>query len=289
MSDSGRALRAYGQVFDEVACAYDEFRRGYPDELVDAALARGGLTRGARAIEVGCGTGKLTESLAERGLRVDAVDPGARMIEVARERVGASGDVAFHLGTFEEVDLPEAAFDAVFSATAFHWVDPAVGWTKVARHLRRRGVLALLAHTSVRTERSDDVDGEFQALLRKHAPELTSDWQPERDLETLVRGLDARRSNMSQLWDWGSHGRFGLEVAEAADLFEDVEVATVVTDLDETADRLLSLFRTTSLYFRIPAERRAPFESDFRRFVDRHGGTLRSSLATVLATARRAG
>src|SRR5262249_47638766 len=142
---------------------------------------------------------------------------------------------------------------------------------------------------TVATERSDDVDGAFQALLGEHAPELASDWRPERDFETLVRGLDERRGNVSRLWDWGSHGRFALEGAEAADLFEDVEVARVVTHLAETADRALALFRTPSWYFRIPAERRAAFEADFRRLVERHGGTLRGSLATVLASARRAG
>src|SRR4029077_15228800 len=111
-----------GEVFDSVAEAYDDVRRGYPTALVDAALTRGALAAGARVVEVGCGTGKLTQALVARGLRVDAVDPGARMIEVARRRVGRSPLVRFHVARFEDVAFGRAPFDAVVSATAFHWV-----------------------------------------------------------------------------------------------------------------------------------------------------------------------
>ena len=120
---------------------------------------------------MGCGTGKLTELLVERGLRVEAVDPGSNMIAVARRRLAGNDAVDFHLGRFEDVDLPGKAFDAVFSATAFHWVEPAVGWAKAAAHLKLGGLLALLSHLTVRDEQSRAGQDEFVALLRKHEPE----------------------------------------------------------------------------------------------------------------------
>src|SRR5688500_15806174 len=95
--------RPLGEGFDTVAEDYDEVRSGYPGTLVDAARAHGGIGEGARVVEVGCGTGKLTELLVARGRRVDAVDPGARMIEVARRRVGKSPLVRFHVARFEDV------------------------------------------------------------------------------------------------------------------------------------------------------------------------------------------
>jgi hypothetical protein len=78
-----------------------------------------------------------------------------------------------------------------------------------------------------------------------------------------------------------------MAVAEATRLFEDVDVASDVTTIEETADQLLAHFRTTSLYFRIDPDRRQAFEDDDRRLVQSLGGTVRFSLATVLMTARR--
>ena len=68
--------RPLGEVFDSVTEDYDRVRQGYPPVLMDAAILRGGLASGSRVLEVGCGTGKLTELLAARQLNVDAVDPG---------------------------------------------------------------------------------------------------------------------------------------------------------------------------------------------------------------------
>src|SRR6266576_1608027 len=95
------SIRQYGQVFDGIAADYDALRSGYPPALVDLALRRGDLRAGSRVLEVGSGTGKLTELLVERGLVVDAVEPGQNMIAVARGRVGDTAAVTFHVGRFE--------------------------------------------------------------------------------------------------------------------------------------------------------------------------------------------
>ena len=285
---SAETERPLGEVFDSVAEDYDLVRQGYPAVLVDAAIVRGGLTNGSRVLEVGCGTGKLTEFLAARELNVEAVDPGPRMIEQAKRRVGGRGDVRFHVGRFEDVALPQEAFDAVFSATAFHWVDPLVGWTKAASHLRPGGLLALFAHMTVHDERSVAADEGFRELLRKHAPTVAEGHTQTRELDAILAGARERRENASEVWDWVmGAGRRRLTNLDAAELFEDVEVTSHVTTIKETADELLALFRTTSLYFEIdPANRRA-FENDDRRLIEGLGGVVTFSLATLLMTAQR--
>jgi SAM-dependent methyltransferase len=281
-------LRRYGQVFDQVADAYDAARPGYPPALVDRAVEWGGLTPGSPVLEVGCGTGKLTELLVARGLRVDAVDPGPNMIAAAKRRIGAADAATFHVGRFEDLALPLDAFDAVFSATAFHWIEPAVGWVKVASHLRPGGMLALLVYTGLRDDDSDAAERLFLDNLETHAPELAAEWRPPRDLETILSGAHERRGNASAVWDWVmTDGKHELAVPEAAGLFDDVEVATEAAAIEHTADEALAQLRTTSLYFRIPAARRTAFEADYRRAVERLGGTFRFSVVTVLMTARR--
>ena len=140
---SDRSLRSFGQVFDSCAPAYDEVRRSYPPVLVDAAIERGGLVPGSRVLEVGCGTGKLTELLAGRGLVVDAVDPGPNMIEVARKRVGETDRVRFHVGRFEELPLDGRRSTVSSRPPRFTGSSPEIGWRKVARHLKPGGLFGL--------------------------------------------------------------------------------------------------------------------------------------------------
>jgi ubiquinone/menaquinone biosynthesis C-methylase UbiE len=280
-------VRRFGRVFDEVAEAYDAARPGYPPELVDAAVERGGLEPGSRVVEIGAGTGKLTELLTARGLDVDAVEPGENMIEAARRRAPAA---RYHAARFEDVELPAGAYEAVFSATAFHWVEPTVGWRKAATLLRPDGLLALLTHHAVADEFSEAQDALFLPILRRYAPDAFADERPRRTLEELLAGAEERRDNASEVWTWVmNHGGHDLAEPAAADLFADVEVATVVSHEQQTADEALAQFRTTSLWFRIPPEHRAAFEAEDRRAIEQLGGTLRYTSAAVLMTARRAG
>jgi len=196
--------------------------------FVRAILCHSSIERSSAAISArarafskwAAGPGRL---LVERGLTVDAVDPGPNMIAVARRRVGETDAVTFHLGRFEDVDLPDQPFDAVFSATAFHWVDPAVGWVKAAACLKIDGLLALLSHLNVRDEQSTAVQDEFLALLRKHAPEVAAEWRQPAKFDVLLAGVPERRGNASEVWNWLMQGglrRPGLAVPEAAPLFE---------------------------------------------------------------------
>jgi len=277
------AGRRQGEVFDAVADAYDRERPGYPGELVDDACAIADLHAGSRVLEVGCGTGKLTEALAKRGLVLDAIDPGANMIKLARKRVRDSDLVEFHLGRFEEVSLPERVFDAAFSATAFHWIDPRVGWAKAARSLRPGGTLALIVHVGYRNE-STAPDGEaLHELFRPFAePER---WHPLRDLATLRAGVDERRGNVSAVWTWLCH--HDLENADAAVLFDDVRFTTHPVTREQTADELWALFATTSLFQRLDPSSRETLEAETRAFVAQRGGKIRTSELAVLVTARR--
>ena len=81
-------VRRYGKVFDEVAAEYDRHRPTYPDELVDQACAVAGIGSGDQVLEIGCGSGQLTRSLVARGLHVTAVEPGTRLVTLARAEPG---------------------------------------------------------------------------------------------------------------------------------------------------------------------------------------------------------
>ena len=264
-----------GLLFETIAEEYDRVRPSYPADLVDVACA--GLGAGSRVLEVGCGTGKLTRELAGRGFRLEALDPAEGMVAVARRSVG-DAPVTFHIGRFEDVDLPPAAFDAIFSATAFHWVDPNVGWAKAARLLRPGGTLALLNHVGDSTGPLHDA---FRAAWREARPDAP-EWEP-RTVEELVAGAEARRGNVSEIWAWLSNR--DLVDPAAAESFADVRVETRPREIDEDADEVLSHLRTTSAYLELDEPRRLRLEECHRAVIDAAGG-YRTTLYALLVTAR---
>jgi SAM-dependent methyltransferase len=128
-----RALR-----FGSVAAAYERFRFGYPDELVDRVLAYAGRPVHA-ALEVGAGTGKATRVFAAHGIVVTASDPDPEMLAELRRHVPA--DVVTVQGAFEDLPL-RPAYDLVFAAASFHWTRPEQRWERVAAMLVPGGVFA---------------------------------------------------------------------------------------------------------------------------------------------------
>lgn len=108
-------------------------------------------------LEIGCGSGQLTRSLVARGLHVTAVEPGTKLIALARQNLEGAGAVEFVNAQFEDAVLPRAQFQAVFCASAFHWIDPQVSWQKAADVLVPGGTLALVQYCGLEEPRPDDL------------------------------------------------------------------------------------------------------------------------------------
>ena len=278
----GSDVRSYGAVFDTVAVEYERRRPTYPDELIDLACQVAGLSAGDQVLEIGCGTGQLTRSLVARDLSVTAVEPGRNLISMA-ERIGPG--VQFVNRRFEDAELP-GRFPAAFSASAFHWVDPDVSWGKVARSLVPGGLLALIQYCGVRDPEAAADDDALMAALAGAAPEIAADWPAPRDLETILDGAAHRRENVSEVWAWVANQPVARSYA--ADLFGDVETAVVPMLVEQTADELNALFRTTSLYHRLSPGQRRALEQANREIGERLGRPIRSGMLTALVTARRA-
>jgi SAM-dependent methyltransferase len=130
-------------LFDGIAERYEASRPGYPARVVEFVAATAGLGPGAAVLEIGCGTGQLTERLACYGFRLTAIDMGVSMIAAARRRLTGM-EVSFQVTSFEDLAAGDASFGLVISSAAFHWIDPEVAYSKSARLLRPEGWLALL-------------------------------------------------------------------------------------------------------------------------------------------------
>lgn len=281
----GSTARRYGKVFDDVAAEYDRHRPSYPDELIDQAGQIAGLGSGDRVLEIGCGSGQLTRALLARGLHVTALEPGKSLVALARQNLDGTGTVEFINAQFEEAELPRARFKAVFSASAFHWIDPRVGWQKAADALVPGGTLALVQYFGLEEQRSQPDQEAALGAVRKVAPDIADEWPIYRDLDTMLAGIEQRCGNISDVWAW--LGSYDLAQDYAGRLFDDAQVAVKPSLVEHTPDELNALIRTMSCYARLSPDQRRALASEFVALYERLGRPIRASIVAALVTARR--
>jgi SAM-dependent methyltransferase len=130
-----------GRAFGAVATAYAAWRPSYPDDAIDFLV---GGAPALRVVDVGAGTGLLSERLLEAGHDVVAVDTSAGMLGELAARLPA---VPTHVAGAEALPLPAGAVDLVVAAQAAHWFDPVAAGREFRRVLRPGGAVGLVWNT----------------------------------------------------------------------------------------------------------------------------------------------
>jgi SAM-dependent methyltransferase len=121
--------------------AYERWRPGYPQAVVDLLVERAGLGEGRWVADLAAGTGKLTRQLMATGARCVAVEPSADMRRACRQVVDGALVAA---GRAEAVPLASGSVDLVTAAQAFHWFDAEEALAEMDRVLRPGGLVALI-------------------------------------------------------------------------------------------------------------------------------------------------
>ncbi|WP_433013216.1 class I SAM-dependent methyltransferase [Kribbella sp. CA-294648] len=129
--------QAHAASFGAAAAAYRRGRPPYPESAVDWLIPRTARS----VLDLGAGTGKLTQLLVDRDVAVTAVEPLAAMRE---ELVAAAPSADVRDGWAEAIPLENKAVDAVVVAQAWHWFDPAKALPEIARVLTPGGTLGLV-------------------------------------------------------------------------------------------------------------------------------------------------
>jgi SAM-dependent methyltransferase len=252
-------------MFDEAAELYDRARPGYPAALFDDLARLAGLGPGSRVLEIGPGTGQATVPLAERGCAIVAVELGQHLAAVARRNLARFPAVRVVVSPFEAWPLPPEPFDAVVSATAFEWVDPAVRVTKAADALRPGGALATVAtyHVAGGTEA---FFAEVQACYER--------WDPATPPALRLPPAGAIPQSSAEL---DRSGRFGPAT------FRRYE-----RDLSYSTAAYLDVLGTYSGHRALPPAARRGLLDCIARLIDtRYGGRLTKRYLTELRVAHR--
>jgi SAM-dependent methyltransferase len=129
--------QARARSFGSVAADYAALRPGYPADALAFVLGR----RPRRVLDLGAGTGLLTEVLRAAGHDVVAVDPSPEMLGQLSARLPG---VEVQVGSAESLPVADSGVDAVVAGQAAHWFDPVPAAAEMRRVLRPGGVVGLI-------------------------------------------------------------------------------------------------------------------------------------------------
>ncbi len=98
------------------------------------------LSRDARVLDAGCGSGQWAIALAERGARVTAIDLSPEMIRLARGHALARGqDIEWRTGDVTRLADPLAVFDAIHARVLLQFVPDVPGALRELRRVLKPG------------------------------------------------------------------------------------------------------------------------------------------------------
>jgi SAM-dependent methyltransferase len=128
------------RMFSEVSSDYAKYRPSYAASAIDKILEEFQEPSQRVAVDIGAGTGIASRQLAERGVKVLAVEPDPAMIQAATPHPL----VEFRAAKAEATHLPDGFADLVTCFTAFHWFDFERSLREFRRILKPSGRLALV-------------------------------------------------------------------------------------------------------------------------------------------------
>ena len=196
------------------ADAYDSFVGRYGPTLSQAHIAAARVAPDQRVLDVGCGTGALTEALAETvgPMRVAAVDPSPAFVDACRRRVPGA-DV--RVGTAEALPAFESPFDAVMSQLVLNFMADAEAGVQAMRAAARSGgtitscvwdytdeMTMLRAFWDAALELDRDAPDEGRTMSHCSPEELAALWSTSglTEVETTELEAEASYEGFDDLW-----------------------------------------------------------------------------------------
>ena len=153
--------RRVKDYFDQVSPEWDSLRKSlYGEEVREAIIKAAEITSRDIVLEVGAGTGFLTEAAAKVAEKIIALDLSKSMTDEAISRLG-DRNVEFKIGSVERIPLGDNSVDAVVGNMFLHHCpDPEKAIREMSRVLRPEGRIVFADmqehdHEWLRTEKAD--------------------------------------------------------------------------------------------------------------------------------------
>jgi len=169
--------------------------------------------------------------------------------------------VTFRCARFEEAALQPLWYDLVFSAQAFHWVEPAVRLRKAASLLDREGSIALLCNYPGAPD--DELLDRLTRLIHRESGGLLHPWSYQDEVDGWVREINECR------------------------LFATVDVSRRRWRREYRAEEYVGLFQTYSDFLSLPRALQHRVAACIRQVIRRSGRNIHRTYDCILIHARK--
>jgi SAM-dependent methyltransferase len=240
--------------FSDRASDYVKYRPSYPAAAIDAILDGLGEPSQLTAADLGAGTGISSRLLAQRGVRVLAIEPNGEM----RQAADPDALVEFRAGTSEATNLPDTSIDLVTCFQSFHWFNPVLTLPEFRRILKPGGRLAVVWNLR---DRSETVTLGYTQITKTGSQNDPAE-KPDRSIDPLLASshfTDVRHCDLANRQDLDMAGLIGRAksasyIPQSGPAWE--KIISDLTELYETHcdDRgLVSLVYKTRVYLAVVA------------------------------------
>lgn len=180
-------------TFDKHPDSYERARPAYPVELVEDLGKLAEISPTSRILELGCGPGTLTRSLAEFGAEIVAIELGAQMAEAARRNLRQYSRVTVVTSSFEEWSIPPRSFDLVVAAGSYHWLDPEIRVARILHALRPGGRVAIVNKNRLSSGNAE-LEHDFQSCYLRWDPKAKPDFRSPEEAGIRIEVDDIKAS-----------------------------------------------------------------------------------------------
>jgi SAM-dependent methyltransferase len=243
---TGDPKRRRSGSFGEVAERYERFRPGPPPAAIAWMLPASATS----VVDLGAGTGAMTQELVGKVDRVVAIEPDDRMRGIL---AGKLPEVTALRGTGESMPLPSSSVDVVLASASWHWMEADRALEETARVLVPGGTLGVVWA-------GPDPDGPFISQAQAMLTQMSS--TREESAPSSESDLDLGRVVM----DTENRVETVLRIPDGS-IFGQPENQVLTWDVALTADELMGLLGTLSWIITMPEDRRTHVISEARRLL----------------------
>ena len=132
------------KVFDTIPEQFDKYRPRYSSELFRDLIEYADIGPGKTVLELGPGTGQATEPILMTGCEYHAIELGASLTEMMKQKYGAQSNFSIVNDDFITHDFLDQRFDVIYSAATIQWIPEEVAFFKSFALLKPGGTLAMM-------------------------------------------------------------------------------------------------------------------------------------------------